>query len=313
MIFITGGTGFIGKALVRHLVEAGYPVRLLIRPSTTSPDLPRGLPVEVAVSSFSDVRGLRAAMVGVDTVFHLAGGEWQGTGANLMETDIRGAQVVAGVAAETGVRRLFYISHLGADRASAFAVFKAKAISEEHIRASGVPYTILRSAIVYGPGDGFTTGLLRLMRANPFFFLIPDDGRTKLQPLWIEDLVTCMVWAMEDEQTINQTYSIGGPEFLTFQQIVELVMKKTGLQRRLINLSSPYLRGITVFLDYLLPRLPISTYWLDYLAANRTCSLDTIPRVFRLIPARFAGHIDYLQSQDMRSNIPQMSRRGMKR
>ena len=74
MIFVTGGTGFIGKALVRHLVESGYAVRLLIRPSAASPDLPRGLPVEVAVSSISDVRGLQAAMVGIEAVFHLAGG-----------------------------------------------------------------------------------------------------------------------------------------------------------------------------------------------------------------------------------------------
>ncbi len=81
MILVTGGTGFIGKALVRHLTEAGYPVRLLIRPSRHSPQLPQGVPVEVAVSSLTDRRGLRSAMVGVDVVYHLAGAERRGPGA----------------------------------------------------------------------------------------------------------------------------------------------------------------------------------------------------------------------------------------
>src|SRR5512139_2463504 len=94
MILITGGTGFIGRALVRHLTEAGYPVRLLIRPSKRSPELPRGIPVEVAVSSLTDVRGLRSAMVGVDTIYHLAGAEWLGPRASLMDIDIQGTQTI---------------------------------------------------------------------------------------------------------------------------------------------------------------------------------------------------------------------------
>ena len=137
MILVTGGTGFIGKALIRSLVESGYPVRTLIRPSSQSPDLPRGVGVEVAVSSLKDERGLRAAMVGVDTVYHLAGVERRGAYASLMEVDIQGTQAVTTAAVDAGVDRLFYISHLGADRASAFPVLKSKAIAEEHIRRSG--------------------------------------------------------------------------------------------------------------------------------------------------------------------------------
>ena len=98
MILVTGGTGFIGKALVRHLTEAGYPVRLLIRPSKQSPDLPRGVPVEVAVSSLSDSRSIRSAMMDVDIVYHLAGAEWHGTQTSLMDVDIQGTQTISQVA-----------------------------------------------------------------------------------------------------------------------------------------------------------------------------------------------------------------------
>jgi NADH dehydrogenase len=224
LILITGGTGFIGQALIRHLVEMGKPVRTLIRPSPHSPKLPLNVPVEVAVSSLSDARGLRAAMVGVDTVYHLVGGEWQGAHANLMNIDIQGTQAVVHAAVDARVDRFFYVSHLGADRASAYPVLKAKAIAEEFIRRSGLDYTILRSAIVFGQNDGLTTGLARILSALPFFFLIPGDGSVLLQPLWVEDLVTCLSWALEDDETRNRMFEVGGPEYLSFRQLATLVM-----------------------------------------------------------------------------------------
>src|SRR5512144_2639917 len=100
MILITGGTGFVGKALVRHLTEAGYPIRLLIRPSKRSPNLPKGVPVEVAVCNLNDIRGLRSALMGVEVVYHLAGVEWHGAHASLMNVDIEGTQTISRVAAD---------------------------------------------------------------------------------------------------------------------------------------------------------------------------------------------------------------------
>jgi len=313
MILITGGTGFIGRALTRHLVEHDQRVRILIRPSPLSPDLPRGLPLEVAVSSILDERSLRAAMLGVDIVYHLASAEWRGARGNLMDTDIQGTQTVIRAAVDAGVRRFFYVSHLGSDRASAFPLLKAKAIAEEYIRRSGLDYTILRSALVFGPNDHFTSGLARLMNGLPFYFLVPSDGLTLLQPLWIEDLVTCLVWALEDDQTRNQTFSIGGPEFLTFTQILTMIMEQTRISRKLIHVSPPYLRLLTVFFETLIPSLPTSVYWLDYLATNRTCSLDTIPRTFNLLPSRFSHRLEYLQNQDWRGSFFRTSFRRQRR
>jgi NADH dehydrogenase len=302
-ILVTGGTGFIGQAVVRHLADAGHRVRILLRASRNTPNLPRGVPVEVAVSSLDDGRGLRAALVGVDTVYHLIGGEWRGAYASLMDIDIRGTQNVVAAAADASVKRIFYVSHLGADRASAYPVFKAKAIAEEYIRRSGIDFTILRTAIVFGMNDGFTTGLAQLMSFIPFSFFVPGDGETLLQPLWVEDLATCMAWALEDENTINQLYELGGPEYLTFNQIARAVMDNIGLQRRLLHLRPPYLRAITVFLENLTSKLPVSVYWLDYLATNRTCSLDTLPRQFNLMPARMSQRLDYLKGRNWRREI----------
>ncbi len=300
MILVTGGTGFIGRVLVRHLSEAGYPVRLLLRPARKSPQLPKGVPVEVALSSLDDDRGLRAAMVGVDVVYHLAGVESRGAYASLLDVDINGTRVVVQAAASAGIDRIFYLSHIGADRASAYPVFKAKAIAEEYIRRSGVGFTIVRSAVVYGANDGFTTGLAQLLHALPFIFLVPGQGDSLLQPLWVEDLVTCLTWALDDDETRDQMYEVGGPEFLSFNEILQMVMDQLGLQRKPVYLHPAYLRGLTVFLENLLPSIPVSVYWLDYLAANRTCSLDTIPRFFNLMPTRMAQRLAYLEGRNWR-------------
>lgn len=303
MILVTGGTGFVGQALIRHLSEGGRPVRTLIRPSRRSPALPKGIPVEVAVSSLRDERGLRAAMVGVDTLYHLASSEWEGPRASLMETDIQGTQAVVKAAVDAGVGRFFFVSHLGADRASAYPVFKAKAIAEEYIRRSGLDFTILRSAIVYGQNDNFTTGLASLFYSLPFLFLVPGDGKMLLQPLWVEDLVTCLTWALEDDSTRNQTYEIGGPEYLTFREVVQTVLAETGMRRSLVSMRPPYLRGLTVFLENIFPGLPVSVFWLDYLASNHTCSLDGLPHIFNLMPARFSQRLAYLKGKNWRLSL----------
>jgi hypothetical protein len=119
----------------------------------------------------------------------------------------------------------------------------------------------------------------------------------------VEDLATCLAWALDNEASRNQVYSIGGPEYLSFNQIVQLVMDKIHVGRIPVYMAPPYLRGITVLFEYLLPGLPISVYWLDYLAANRTCALDTTMRAFNLLPGRFSQHLGHLEEQNWRVSL----------
>ena len=294
MILITGATGFIGRAVVRQLSSIGYPLRTLIRPSPRTPKLPKGVPVEVAVVSLADVRGLRAALRDVDTIIHLASAENQGSRGNLLVADIQGTENLVEAASDAGVDRIVYLSHIGAARASGYPAFKAKGIAEEHIRNGKVPYTILRSSLVYGAEDHFTNNLARIIRASPGVFPITSGGRTVVQPIWVEDLVTCMLWSIQNNDTLNKVYELGGTEFFTLQQIVEASMDATHSRRYLVPLSPLTLRAITVFLEGVIPNFPISSFWLDYFAVNRTCAIDSLPRVFGLMPARFSYRLDYL-------------------
>ena len=303
MILVSGATGFIGRALVRHLSEAGQQVRVLLRSSPTSPRLPRGVPVEVAVVSLNDERGVRAALRGVDQIYHLATAGTEGRRGNLLKTDIEGTRILAQVAASADIERLIFLSHIGADRASAFPIQKSKGIAEEHIRKSGVPYTIIRSSVVFGPEDRFTNSLAQLLRAAPGFFPIPSDGRTLLQPLWVEDLVTCMLWALQNPEMVNKTCQIGGGEYFTLRQILEILMNITHTRRLLVPLSAPQMRALLVMLDTFIPNFNVSTYWLDYVAVNRTCPVDNMPRIFGLMPARFGYRLDYLARKPWYSDL----------
>jgi uncharacterized protein YbjT (DUF2867 family) len=295
MILVTGATGFIGRALIRHLFETGRQVRVLMRPSRRSPRLPKGVPVEAAVVSLSDERAIRAALKDVDVIFHLAGAESQGRNANLLEVDMKGTENLARVAAEAGVKRIVYVSHVGASRSSGFPVFKAKGIAEEHIRRAGVPYTILRTTIVFGPEDHFTTSLARLLKMTPFFFSLPGDGRTVIQPLWVEDLVTVLLWTLDNDETVNQTYEIGGSEYFNVRQITEIIMQTTQRPHILFELHPAVLRALIVTLETFVPNYPISSFWLDYISISRTCPVDNLPRAFGLMPARFNYRLDYLK------------------
>jgi NADH dehydrogenase len=264
--------------------------------------------VEVAVVSLNDDRGLRAAMRGVDHVYHLASAAAQGREGNLFTTDIDGTRTLARIAAEAEIDQFIFLSHLGADRASAFPIHKSKGIAEEHIRKSGVPHTIIRSSIVFGPEDGFTTALADILRFSPGITPIPGYGRTLLQPLWVEDLVTCLIWALRNPVMRNQTYEIGGAEYFTLRQVMETIMGVTHRRRMFLPLPPPYMRALIVMLDSFARRIDASTYWLDYVAVNRTCPVENLPRTFGLMPARFAYRLNYLERKPLSKRIQEALR-----
>ncbi len=298
MILVTGATGFVGRALLPRLTEAGYPVRCLLRPSRHTPRLPKGVSVQAALATLDDERAVRAAMEGVETVIHLAGAEWRGLTGDLLAVDIAGTRALAQAAKDAGVGRFIYLSHLGADRASAYPVLKAKGIAEEYIRQAGVPYTTVRSAMLFGAEDIFVNVLAAMLRMAPGVFLMPGDGRTALQPLWVDDLATCLEWSLHDTSYLNQTIEVGGPEFVTLRGMIDIVLEALGAHRLVVPVRPVYLRAGAWLLEQALPRSPLTTRWLDYLAISRTCELTSVTRHFGLKPARFTpGNLSYLRGK----------------
>ena len=297
MILVTGGTGFIGRILVSHLVTLGYPVRLLLNPSRDYPKLPRGVSVEVAISSMNDERNLRASMKDIDTVFHLVGTEWKGIHAEYEEVDIRAARMFSSVAKQMNVKRFIYMSHIGADKSSAYNLLRAKALAEGAIRESGVPYTIVRSGIIYGQNDHFTSTLRDFVMKTRGPLLIPGGDPTLIQPIWVEDLITALMLCMDDDATLNQTIYTGGIETFTFREVLELVMQTIHKKKRIVPVQASILRQIYIANEQWFPKRIPMYFWLDYMAEDRITALDILPREFGLMPTRMTQNIDYLRGE----------------
>jgi len=296
MILVTGGTGFIGGNLIRHLAALGKPYRLFLQPGIDQANLPQQTDMNVALSSLDDEQGVRSALRGVEVIYHLVGVERSGVKADLMETEVSHLERLTSLAAQADVRRFFYLSHLGADRASAYGLMKAKGIAESIIRKSGLAYTIIRSSMVYGEGDNFTINLARLIKMSPGLVLVPGDGSTLVQPLWVEDLVTSLIWALDMPATENEIIEVGGPEHLPFLDVMKLIGMQIQKKRQYVKFNPVQLSFLTQFLENRIKGFPTTVFWMDYLAENRTCDLDSMPRNFGINPARMKHKIDYLNT-----------------
>jgi hypothetical protein len=180
---------------------------------------------------------------------------------------------------------------------------KVKGIVEELIKKSGIDYTIIRSGLVFGPNDNFTVGLAKLISLAPYFVPLPGDGNQLVQPIWIEDLATCLTWALDMDELKDHTIRIGGPEFLSIREIFEFVIKTTGMKKRFFNIQTSFIRVVAVFGEYFLPKLPHSIYWLDYLTSSRTSEFDSVSKIFGLLPVRFSQHLDHLKDVNWRREV----------
>lgn len=297
MILVTGGTGFIGNRLVNKLIQSGESVRILIRPNRRTPRLPKKIALNIAVGNLDDERGMRSALRDVTTVIHLATAEQQNSDSALDQVDVQGTICLMDAAKDAGVRQILFLGRIGADKSSSFPVLRAKALAEDTIRKRGIPYCVLRLTDIFGIGDHFTTEIAAGLRRAPILYPLPGEGQTLLQPLWIEDLISVMLLIQEKKRYQNEIFEIGGNEFYPFKDVVlkigELIQKKN----LLIPIAPAYLRLINLWFRRPDAVFPISTHWLDLLAKDRTCPLDSLTRNFSLMPARFLNHLEYLKNE----------------
>jgi len=292
MILVTGASGFIGSALVAYLTERNLPVRALLRPSRYSPQLPHSIPVEVAVSSMQDERGIRAALKDVNCIFHLASSEKEGQHIDLEKSDIPGLENLLTAAEQVGVERIFYLSHIGAERTSGFPAFRAKAVQEKMLQNSKATATIFRTSVVFGEQDGFLSYFARGLAASKFIYAIPGSDDILMQPLWINDLINCLYLAYQNEDYAGKIYELGGGEYFTFRAILQMIMERIGKKRYLVPIAPAALHARNLWFGESPSGFTLSTFWIDYLASDRTCSLDSLPHQFNILPGRFSEKME---------------------
>ena len=289
MILVTGSTGFVGRHLVVRLAEAGWPVRVFMHGEQSGdlPELWAGLTLDVFRGSLYEAGDLRDALQGVHTVYHLASAQWWGRVRDLERIDVGVTSGLAQAARQARIGRLIMVSHLGAAQASAYPLIRAKGLAENIVTRAGVPYTVVRSGIVFGPDDRFVNGVAMLLRVNPFVFLQPGQGENLLHPLYIDDLVQALVGCMDNLDTVDRVLEIGGPEYVTFNELVRTVMRVTHTPRSVIALAPHTLRFLTRLARRIFPRWPTTPQWFDLVASHRTADLNSMSELFGIKPVRF--------------------------
>ncbi len=297
MILITGATGLVGRKLVAHLASREAVV-CLVRPGRRVRQFAPGVSVRIVSGDVDDAPTLRLAMHNVGSIVHLAGISRPYPGGRTMESvNVEGTRNIIEAAQEVGVRRILFVSPIGADPNSAYPYLKTKGQSEELVRESGLDYTTLRTSAVYGEDDEWTMPMAMGMHAVPFVFPIPGDGRSRVQPLCVDDMAECLARALDDEDKFGQTIDVGGPQYMTFDDVVTEVMKATGLRRRRYYLRPPTAHTLVRVTSRLFGRPPFSHSAIDLLSIGRTTVLDTVSFHFGFQPARMSDSLGYLSRQ----------------
>lgn len=287
MILVTGGTGFIGRHLVRRLLADGRRVRLLLPPARADRAAALFTPApEIITGSILDQEALFRAVTGVHTIIHLENAQWWGRARDLERVELFGTRALVEAARAARVGRILTLSHLGAAAASAYPLLRYKGLVEDAIKTSGLAYTILRCGPIFGTDDAFYNHLAMQLAVNPIAFLMPGRGEVVVHPLHIDDLVQSVAMALESLDVIDRVIEIGGPEYLTLEDLLRTIMRVTGLYRPIVSVPPYVIRWL--LLPYrILPRSLITPQWLDLLAANRTARIGNIFDYFGVRPRRF--------------------------
>lgn len=300
MILVTGATGFIGKRVVARLASVGHEARCLVRPAYKERTLPPGVQVHVAAGDLADLPALRVAMHRVDTVIHLAS-IWIERGQRTFESvNVQGTQNLIEAAHEVGVSRFIFLSYPNADRNSAYAFLRSKGLAEEAVKSCGLKYTILRPSWVYGPEDGWTTHIAMALKTVPFVCPVVGDGKTRLQPLWVDDLAVCIERCVDGPRTIGQSIALGGPGYFTFDDAMTVIAQVLKTHRTKLHVRIPLAQQTAKMMERTMLHPILTTTQIDLLGVDTTTDLGSVPRNFGLEPARFAASLDYLIDQPWR-------------
>ena len=162
------------------------------------------------------------------------------------------------------------------------------------LNAAKAKATILRTAVIFGQGDGFVSYFARGLQASKMLYAIPGSDDILMQPLWINDLVTCLHLTYQNEDYAGKTLQLGGGEYFTFREILNKIMERIGKKRYLVPVSPAALRARNLWFGESPKAATLSTFWIDYLAADRTCTLDSLPHQFNILPGRFTEKLNFM-------------------
>jgi len=281
-IAVVGATGFVGSHLVPYLVERGHAVIAVSRDGRRLPDWADAVEARAADVVDGD---LDAALAGAEAVVHLAAIPRETGGRQFEAVNVRGTERVVAAAERAGVQRLVHLSVLGVTDDPKLAYLHSKWRGEQAVRDSKIDWVVLRPSLMFGTGDGFFNLVKTTLRWwSPGVVAIPGRGDTRFQPLSVDDLAIGIERSATDDGHSRAIHELGGPDYWTYRQIVDEVMRVTGMRRLPVGLPVPLLSALTVVTDRILPKFPVSHDQIGSLSRPNSTDLDAFERAFGVAP-----------------------------
>lgn len=277
-VFVTGATGFVGKNVVRQLVEKGHRVKVLIHSAPMPPEWEKQ-GIERVQGSIGDPAGWLEALKGCDAVIHLVGIIAEKGEQTFDRVHFEGTRNVIDAALQAGISRYVHMSALGARPSATSRYHVTKFLAEELALNAPIIQTIFRPSVMFGPESEFCAQMIKLVR-NPFVVPVITSHNGRLQPIDVQEVAHCFVDCLEREETYYQTYELGGPAMYTMPELMETFANALGLKPRFVGIPAELLTFPASLMNRWLSNPPITPDQLIMLQENNTCDIRPILEVF---------------------------------
>jgi uncharacterized protein YbjT (DUF2867 family) len=273
LVTVFGGSGFLGRNVVRALCKRDYRIRVAVRrPELAGHLQPLGKvgQIHAVQANLRYPASVEAAMRDSHVAINLVGILTEGGGQTFEAVQGKGADTVAQVASRVGAR-MVHVSALGADENSPSRYARAKAAGEKAVLAAIPSAVIMRPSVLFGPEDQFSNRFAALARMSPALPLI-GGGTTRMQPAYVSDVATAIADAVDGKAKGGATYELGGPEVLTMREIMEIILAITGRDRMLVSLPFGLARLKAMFLQFAPGAMKLTPDQVELLRADNVVS-----------------------------------------
>ncbi len=297
---VIGSAGFIGKSLVKRLSEDGVATRWMVASRDKAVDMPG---VEIVEGDLFREADLRRAMRGATHVVPLVSILRERPGQSFERVHVESTRRILKEAERHALSKLVLTSALGASLRARSRYLSTKAEAELLVKASGVPYVILRPAVIFGRGDEFTRMLTDLIINTPVTPVV-GGGRNLYQPLYVEDFTTCLYQAVVREDVRNDTICLAGSDRLTFDDMLKALTQALGTDRFRIHVPAQAVEWLLPWVSRALPDLPVTPDQLFLLTQSQTCDNTEMRRRFDVEPRGFREQIGALIRPLREASLP---------
>jgi uncharacterized protein YbjT (DUF2867 family) len=291
-VTVFGGTGFLGRRVVRHLRESGATVRIASR----HPGQAVGDNVEQIRANAHDERSVEAAIAGADGVLNAISLYVEHGSDTFHSVHVEAAARIARVARRVGAKRLVHISGIGADPASPSPYIRSRGEGEAAVQTAFPGVVVIRPAVMFAQDDGFLTTILKLLRTLPAYPIF-GDGMTRLQPAYADDVATATAQVLRQNKKPYPIYELAGPRVYSYEELVRTIARRAGLQPVLVRTPFAFW-GALAGLAEILPHPPLTRNQVELMRIDTTAS-DNSPgfRELGISPRSLEGELGAMLKQ----------------